>query len=191
MRLVFAEELSSMCVGVCANARHTVSTAALLLLGFCRCPLLYDECGCFLPYYLCWECERAPFLKFFIACCSARSFLGSGSLVFLVPLLPVPPPYFVKIFVCSQCSKHMVEKKKGNPICETVAALLACHCLAAEAATWQPPQGSLLVACCESVKSNRRIRESKQGFQARTQAWWSGIPSVAQSQCLNAAVCPM
>lgn len=53
MRLVFAEELSSMCVGVCANARHTVSTAALLLLGFCRGPLLYDECGCFLPYYLC------------------------------------------------------------------------------------------------------------------------------------------
>lgn len=38
MRLVFAEELTSMCVGVCANARHSVSTAAPLLLGFGRGP---------------------------------------------------------------------------------------------------------------------------------------------------------
>lgn len=101
-----------MCVGVCANARHSVSTAAVLLLGFCRGPHLDGGCGCFLSYYLCWECECAPFLKFFIARCSARSFLGSGSLVFLVPLFPVPPPYFVIIFVYSQCSKRVVEKKK-------------------------------------------------------------------------------
>lgn len=168
-----------MCVGVIANAKHTVSTAAPSLLDFCRSPSGDGHYGYFLSCYLCWEFERALFLEFVIACWSAGSFSGSDYLLF---------PFFPLCLLCTLSMQQMLGwgKKKGK---SRVWGTRSFPCMLVPHSWARNLQGTLSVTCWESLNSNGRIKESKGALlDMGMVSWdsWSGTESV-----LSAAVFPL
>lgn len=83
----------------------------------------------------------------------------------------MPPLHFVIIFLCIVNAAGVGLKQMGNPMCETLGAVVACWCLADEPAIWYFVQDLFSVTVCESLKSVGRIKESK-ALQVTSMVTW-------------------